>query len=83
LKRNHFQFLEKVKKKYFYNFLTTFYITRAFIKTFYKINMDTKIDTRRMDKKNSKKGEKCQIYNQKHIRFIETLMNKKKMKIKK
>lgn len=45
--------------------------------------MDIKIDTRRMDKKDSKKGEKCKIYNQKHIRFIETLINKKKMKIKK
>jgi hypothetical protein len=45
--------------------------------------MNTKIDTRRMDKKDSKKGKESKIYNQKHIRFIETLINKKKMKIKK
>jgi hypothetical protein len=45
--------------------------------------MDTKIDTRRMDKKDSKKAKECKIYNQKHIRLLETLMSKKKMKIKK
>ena len=38
---------------------------------------DIKVDSKRMEKRESKKGKQSTVYNQKHIRIVEALVEKK------